>query len=148
MVKSSAETVEEYLNELPAEKRKVVKKLRDVILENLPEGYEETMNWGMISYEVPLARYPDTYNNKPLMFAAVAAQKNYFSLYLTPVYQSSEREKWLREQYEKEGLKIDMGKSCLRFKSIEDIPLSAIGELISEVSVEEFIELYEESRNK
>ncbi len=148
MVKSNAKTVKDYLNELPAKKRTVVKKVRDVILKNLPEGYEETMNWGMISYEVPLTRYPDTYNNKPLMFAAIAAQKNYFSLYLTPVYQSSEKEKWLREQYAKEGLKIDMGKSCLRFKSIEDIPLSAIGKLISEVSVEEFIELYEENRNK
>ena len=93
MVKSNAKTVKDYLNELPAKKRTVVKKVRDVILKNLPEGYEETMNWGMISYEVPLTRYPDTYNNKPLMFAAIAAQKNYFSLYLTPVYQSSEKEK-------------------------------------------------------
>ena len=92
MVKSSAETDKEYLEELPKEKREVVSRIREVILNNLPDGYEENMNWGMICYEVPLSRYPDTYNNKPLMFAAIAAQKNYYSLYLTPVYQDEKKE--------------------------------------------------------
>ncbi|HKL12044.1 MAG TPA: DUF1801 domain-containing protein [Halanaerobiales bacterium] len=146
MVKSRAETVKEYLEELSPEKRKVVKKLRDKVLENLPIGYQETMNWGMISYEVPLTRYPDTYNKKPLMFAAIAAQKNYYSLYLTPVYQSKELEKELKEKYKETGIKVNMGKSCLRFKRIEEIPIDFIGDLISRVSIKEFIQIYEASR--
>jgi len=146
LVKSRAETVKEYLEELSPEKRKVVKKLRDKVLENLPIGYQETMNWGMISYEVPLTRYPDTYNKKPLMFAAIAAQKNYYSLYLTPVYQSKELEKELKEKYKETGIKVNMGKSCLRFKRIEEIPIGFIGDLISRVSIKEFIQIYEASR--
>jgi len=146
LVKSRAETVKEYLEELSPEKRKVVKKLRDKVLENLPIGYQETMNWGMISYEVPLTRYPDTYNKKPLMFAAIAAQKNYYSLYLTPVYQSKELEKELKEKYKETGIKVNMGKSCLRFKRIEEIPIDFIGDLISRVSIKEFIQIYEASR--
>ncbi|MDZ7671840.1 MAG: DUF1801 domain-containing protein [Halanaerobiales bacterium] len=77
-------------------------KIRDIILENLPEGYKESMNWSMISYGVPLTRYPDTYNDKPLMFAGLAAQKNHYSLYLTPVYQSEALKRWLLKQFEKE----------------------------------------------
>ena len=146
MVQSKAKNVQEYLKELDEEKRKVITKVREEILENLPEGYVETMNWGMISYEVPLDTYPDTYNNKPLMFAALAAQKNYFSLYLTPVYQSEALKRWLLKQFEKENKKIDMGKSCLRFKKIDDLPLKAIGELIKRISVKKYIDIYEEIR--
>ena len=147
MVQSSAETVKEYLKELPEEKSEVVTKVREVILNNLPDGYEENMNWGMICYEVPLSRYPDTYNNKPLMFAAIAAQKNYYSLYLTPVYQDNKKREWLEKQYKKAGKKINMGKSCIRFKSIEEIPIDAIAKIIRKVNVEEFIAIYEKSRS-
>jgi len=146
MAKSSAETVKEYLNELPRGKSEVVKKLRQIVLDNLPNGYQERMNWGMISYEVPLTKYPSTYNKKPLLFAAIAAQKNYFSLYLTPVYQSKELEKELKKEYKKADLKVNMGKSCLRFKKLSELPLEFIGELISRVEVEDFIRIYEESR--
>ena len=146
MVQSNAKNVEDYLKELDEEKRKVIIKVREEILENLPEGYVETMNWGMISYEIPLKTYPDTYNNKPLMFAALAAQKNYYSLYLTPVYQSEALKRWLLKQFEKENKIIDMGKSCLRFKKIDDLPLDAIGELIKRITVQKFIDIYEESR--
>ncbi|HMA59535.1 MAG TPA: DUF1801 domain-containing protein [Halanaerobiales bacterium] len=146
MAKSSAETVKEYLNELPEGKREVVKKLRQIVSDNLPNGYQERMNWGMISYEVPLTKYPSTYNKKPLLFAAISAQKNYFSLYLTPVYQSKELEKELKREYKKADLKVNMGKSCLRFKKLSELPLEFIGELISRIEVEDFIRIYEESR--
>lgn len=92
MARSEAATVEDYLAELPEERRAVVRAIREVIRANLPPGYAETMNWGMIAYEVPLARYPDTYNKKPLAYAALAAQKNYYALYLNCVYGCPERE--------------------------------------------------------
>ncbi len=146
MVQSNAKNVEEYLEELDEEKRNVISKVRDVVLENLPEGYKETMNWGMISYEVPLSTYSDTYNDKPLMFAGLAAQKNHYSLYLTPVYQSEALKRWLLKQFEKENKKIDMGKSCLRFKKIDDLPIKAVGQLIKRITVQKFIDIYEESK--
>ena len=146
MVQSKAATVEEYLEELPEERREVVSAVREVVLANLPEGYEETMRWGMISYEVPLSRYPVTYNKQPLAYAALAAQKNYYSLYVMSCYEDSEDEAWLRKEFQKAGKKVDMGKCCVRFKKPDDLPLDAIGELISRTPPEETIERYEESR--
>jgi hypothetical protein len=146
MVQSKAATVEEYLEELPEERREVVSAVRDMVLAHLPEGYEETMNWGMISYEVPLSRYQVTYNKQPLGYVALAAQKNYYSLYVMSCYQDSDDEAWLREQFRKAGKKLDMGKCCVRFKRVEDLPLEAIGEVISRTPPETTIERYEESR--
>jgi hypothetical protein len=100
MVQSKAATVEEYLEELPEERREVVSAVRDMVLAHLPEGYEETMNWGMISYEIPLSRYPVTYNKQPLGYVALAAQKNYYSLYVLSCYQDSDDEAWLREEFQ------------------------------------------------
>lgn len=91
MVRSEAGTVEAYLEELPPERREVVSEVREAILEHLPDGYEETMNWGMVSYEVPLERYPDTYNGEPVMYAALAARKRHYALYLTGVYMDEEK---------------------------------------------------------
>lgn len=146
MVQSKAATVEEYLEELPEERREVVSAVRDMVLAHLPEGYEETMNWGMISYEVPLSRYPVTYNKQPLGYVALAAQKNYYSLYVMSCYQDSDDEAWLREEFQKAGKKLDMGKCCVRFKRVEDLPLEVIGEVISRTPPEATIERYEESR--
>jgi hypothetical protein len=146
MVQSKAATVEEYLEELPEERREVVSAVRDMVLAHLPEGYEETMRWGMISYEIPLSRYPVTYNKQPLGYVALAAQKNYYSLYVLSCYQDSDDEAWLREQFRKAGKKLDMGKCCVRFKRVEDLPLEAIGEVISRTPPETTIERYEESR--
>src|SRR5688500_7309078 len=123
MASGSATTVEGYLDELPAERRVVVSAVRDTIRKTLPKGYRETMNWGMITYELPLERYPDTYNGQPLMYAAVAAQKNYYAVYLTGLYQDPEGEKRFRAEFAKTGKKLDMGKSCLRFRKLEDLPL-------------------------
>lgn len=146
MARSNAATVEEYLRELPAERRAVIERVRQVILDNLPLGYQETMNWGMISYEVPLARYPKTYNKQPLSYAALAAQKNNYTLYLMCAYNGSIQEGWLQEQFAQAGKRLNMGKSCLHFRKLDDLPLDVIAQAIAMVSVEEFIAQYEQSR--
>ena len=146
MVKSSATTVEEYLEELPADRRETIETVRKVVLENLPDGYEESMNWGMISYEIPLSRYPKTYNKQPLGYAALASQKNYCTLYLMTAYAHSEQEKKLREAFAKAGKKLDMGKCCIRFKTAADLPLDAIGEAVASSTPEHYIESYEQAR--
>lgn len=146
MPSSKAPTVEAYLAELPPERRSVMKTVRDVVRKNLPKGYEETMNWGMISYELPLERYPDTYNGQPLSYAALAAQKSYFALYLPFVYQDAEQAAWLKEEFRKAGKKLDMGKSCLRFKRVDELPLDVIAKAIASTPPERFIEKHEAVR--
>ena len=146
MATSSAATVEEYLAGLPAERADVVRAVRSVILDRLPPGYEETMNWGMISYEIPLERYPDTYNGQPLGVVALAAQKRHYSLYLNAAYASPELLDQLRAAYAEAGIKFEMGKSCLRFRDLSGIDLDAVGDVIASVPPERYIELYEASR--
>lgn len=148
MARSNATTVQEYLDELPEERRAVISAVRDVILENLPAGYQECLSFGMIGYVVPLERYPDTYNGQPLAYAALAAQKNYYAVYLTCTYQDPEREAWFRDAYQKAGKKLDMGKSCLRFRGADDLALDVIGEAVSRTSVDSYVERYEASRKK
>lgn len=146
MAGSKAATVEEYLAELLAERRAVMRRVREIILARLPAGYEETMNWGMISYEIPRERYPDTYNKQPLAYAGLAAQKNHYALYLMGAYSDPEAERWLRQEFEKAGKKLDMGKSCLRFRSLDQLPLDVIGEVIARTPPEAFIASYEAAR--
>lgn len=148
MAKSSATSVEEYLNELPEDRRAVVAAVRDVVLRNLPDGYKESVNWGMISYEVPLERYPETYNRQPLSYAALAAQKNHYALYLNAVYQDPGKDAWLRQEFDKAGKKLDMGKSCVRFRKLDDLPLDVIGRAVASTPPEELIATYEASRKK
>ncbi len=148
MTNSKAATVEEYLQGLAPEQRGILETVRNVILDNLPKGYEENMNWGMISYEIPLSRYPTTYNKKPLSYAALAAQKDSYSLYLMCAYTDAEQREKLEKAFEQIEKKPNMGKSCIRFKAVEDIPLAAIGELIASTSAEEYIEIYEKARKK
>src|SRR5690606_26138320 len=119
--------------------------VRQTVLENLPEGVEETINWGMISYEIPLSRYPSTYNKQPLAYIGLAAQKNHYALYLSCCY-GPEQKRAVEEAFAAEGKKIDMGKSCIRFKRLSDLPLEALGQIIGATSVEETIALYEASR--
>lgn len=145
-MQSKAQTVEEYLASLPEERRMAVAAIRDVIRQNLPEGYEEGMQYGMIGYYVPLSRYPETYNKQPLGYVALASQKNYMSLYLMGVYTDEGTANRFREAYLKTGKKLDMGKSCVRFKKLEDLPLDLLAQVIREVSVDEFIAMYERSR--
>lgn len=148
MARSNATTVEAYLDELPEDRRAVVVAVRDVIRRHLPAGYEEGMNWGMISYEIPLARYPETYNGQPLSYVALAAQKHYYALYLMGVYADPAQEARLQEAFAEAGKKLDMGKSCLRFKKLEDLPLEAIGQLVAEVPPDAYIARYEAARQR
>ena len=148
MVSSRASTVEEYLDELPPERREVIAAVREEILRNLPQGYRESMNWGMISYEIPLDRYPQTHNRQPLTLASLAAQKNHFAVYLMSVYMQPDGVDRLRAGFERAGKKLDMGKSCVRFRRLEDVPLAEIGRVIAESPVEEFIRHFEESRRR
>ncbi|MHB1224127.1 MAG: DUF1801 domain-containing protein [Gemmatimonadaceae bacterium] len=143
MARSAATTVDQYLAELPPERRGVIAAMRDLVLRHLPEGYEEVMNWGMISYEVPLARYPDSYNKQPLAYAGLAAQKNHFALYLNCVQGGGGREAELRAAFTATGRKLDMGKSCVRFRRVEDLELDALGRVIASTPPESFIAEYE-----
>ncbi len=149
MVRSEAETVDQYLAELEDDRRELVEAVREVVLANLPEGYEEAMGWGMISYEIPLlSRYPETYNGRPLAYAALASQKNYVSLYLMGVYGDEATEQWFHSRYAESGKRLDMGKSCVRFKRLEDVPLDVIGEVIGRLSVDDMINRYESARKR
>ncbi len=148
MVMSKASTVAKYLDELPEDRRAVVSAVRKAIRKNIPKGYKEVMNYGMIVYEVPLSRYPETYNKQPLCFVAVAAQKNHFAVYLNCFMSGTPREKTLRDGFAKAGKKLDMGKSCIRFQKLDDIALDAIAKAIAEVPVDDYIAMYEASRKK
>jgi uncharacterized protein YdhG (YjbR/CyaY superfamily) len=144
--KTKAATVKEYLDQLPDEDRKVLSAVRKIIKKHVPKGYVETLNWGMITYEIPLKRYPNTYNKQPLMFAAIAAQKKHYGLYLMCAYINPETTQGIEDAFKKAGKKLDMGKSCIRFKKLDDLPIEAIGKIISKISVDRFIESYESSR--
>ncbi len=146
MAQSTATTVEAYLDELPTDRRATVESVRRVILEHLPEGFEEGMQYGMIGYYVPLSRYPDTYNGEPLGIAALANQKRYISLYLMGIYANDADAWWFREQWTLSGKRLDMGKSCVRFKKLDDVPLDVVGAAIARVSVADFIADYERGR--
>ena len=146
-MRSEAKTVEAYLSELPEDRKKQLTEVRKVILDNLPVGYEETMNWGMICYEVPLKINPDTYNKQPLLYAALASQKNHMAVYLSGIYMDTKLSEKFIEDYKATGKKIDIGKSCVRFKKLENLPLDLIGWAISVYSVDEFIKKYDEMRS-
>jgi uncharacterized protein YdhG (YjbR/CyaY superfamily) len=145
-MKSDANTVEQYLAELPEDRRAEIEAVRRVILENLPQGYEEAMNWGMISYQVPLETYPDTYNGQPLMYAALASQKRHMSLYLTGIYMDDEAKEAFEDAYRATGKRYDVGKSCVRFRQLDDLPLPLIGESIAAMEVGEFVARTEQMR--
>jgi uncharacterized protein YdhG (YjbR/CyaY superfamily) len=146
MARSTAATVDEYLAELPEERRRVVSTVRDTVLRHLPEGYREMMTYGMIGYCVPLERYPNTYNNQPLSVVAIAAQKNYYALYLTCAYQDPAIERELRQAFAAAGKRLDMGKSCIRFRTVDDLPLDAIGRVIAATPPDAFLARHEAAR--
>jgi len=143
-MQSKATTVTEYLAELPEDRRAALKKVRAVIRKNLPKGYKEGMQYGMIGYYIPLKKYPKTYNGQPLAIAGLASQKQYMSVYLMGVY--GEEEQWFREAWAKTGKKLDMGKCCVRFKKLEDLSLELLGEVVARLTPDEFIARYEDAR--
>lgn len=142
-----AETPEEYLEKIPEDRKSPMEKLRKVILENLPDGFTETINYGMIGYVVPHSIYPDGYHcspELPLPFMSIASQKNFIGLYHMGIYANEKLLQWFVDEYTKQvPTKLDMGKSCIRFKKPEQIPFELIGELSSKVSVDDWIEIYE-----
>ena len=146
MVSSKAKTVDDYLTELPEQRRAVVSAVRDLVNRHLPPGYVEAMSWGMISWEVPLSRYPDTYNRQPLAYVALAAQKQYYALYLMACYANSTQDVALRNAYADAGKALDMGKSCLRFKALDDLLPEVVGGAIASTPVDAHIAQYEASR--
>lgn len=146
-MQSKATSVKQYINELPEDRKETIIRVREVILANLPKGYQEVMNWGAITYEVPLSICPDTYNKKPLLYAALASQKNHMAVYLSGVYISEKLRSQFESDYKATGKKIDMGKSCVRFKKLENLPLELIGKAIANFEVEEFVKEYENGRN-
>jgi hypothetical protein len=139
-------TVAGYLRAVPAEQRRTLSKLRHLIRKSLPKGYQEATNWGAITYQVPLKRCPDTYNGQPLCYAAIAAQKNYLSLYLMTVYGHPEKQKQLRAGFARARKRLDMGKACLRFRTLDDLPLDTIADIIASTPVDAYVAAYEASR--
>ena len=146
---SSATTPEQYIKELPADRKEAITKLRNSVLKNLPKGFKETMSYGMLGYVVPHEIYPGGYHCEPklpLPFANIASQKNFIAFYHMGVYAMPELLKWFTTEYPKHSsAKLEMGKSCFRFKKPEYIPYKLIGELIKKVSVKDWIKVYEEN---
>jgi uncharacterized protein YdhG (YjbR/CyaY superfamily) len=148
VVSSKAATPDDYVSELPPESRALVSRIRDIVNSNLPDGYVERMSWGMIGWEVPLERHSNTYNGQPLVYAALAAQKNHTALYLNCVYASEERTERLKQAWAEAGKKLDMGKSCLRFKREDQVAADVLADAIRSVPVGTFIAEYEAGRAK
>lgn len=148
-MKIEANTVEEYLNILPADRREAIERVRQLIRAHLPEGYEETIQYGMISYVVPLKLYPQGYlDNKeqPLAYVSLASQKNHMAVYMMCIYGNQSLASWFKDAYKATGKKLNMGKSCVRFKKLEDLPLEILGRAIASTSVDDFIAMYEKGR--
>ncbi len=146
-MQSNAQTPDQYLEELPEDRKIAISNLRKVILENLPEGFQETMGYGMIGYVVPHSLYPNGYHctpNLPLPFLSIASQKNFIAVYHMLVYSDPNINQWFVNEFPKYSkAKLDMGKSCIRFKKLDQIPFDLIGELASKVTVHEWIKIYE-----
>ena len=139
MARSEASTPAAYLAELPSDRAVEIARVRDAVNTALPDGYVERMAWGMISWEVPLEMSGKTYNGQPLVYAGLAAQKNHNALYLNCVYASEDRAERFRERFAASGKKLDMGKSCIRFKRAEDLALDAIAEAVAAVTPDDYV---------
>ena len=151
-MQSKATTPEHYLAELPEDRKEAMLKLRNVIKDNLPKGFEEQMSYGMLGYVVPHSIYPNGYHcnpKLPLPFINLASQKNFIALYHMGIYANKNLLEWFLAEYPKHfKTKIDMGKSCLRFKKMDDIPFELIGELVKKMSVQDWISIYENAFRK
>jgi hypothetical protein len=148
-MQSKAATVDAYIAELPPERKEAIMQLRKLIKKNLPKGFVEEMSYGMIGYVVPHKLYPAGYHcnpGLPLPFMCLASQKNFIAIYHMCVYSDAELKKWFEAEYAKLGLgKLDMGKSCMRFKKPEKIPYQLIGELAGKITPQQWIAVYEKT---
>lgn len=147
-----ATSPEDYINQVPEERQAALKKLRKIINKNLPKGFEEGIQYGMIGYYVPHSVYPDGYHcnpKEPLPFMSFASQKNSINLYHSGIYSTKAIHDWFVSEYPKYSkLKLDMGKSCIRFKKVNQIPYELIGELSKKLTVQEWINIYESAIRK
>jgi len=148
MPAKSQPTVSAFLAQLPAERRREVDRLRSLIREHLPAGYEEVIAMNMLVYQVPLARYPDTYNKHPLMYVALASQKSYLSLHLMSIYGDATQTKQLETRFRAAGKKLDKGKACIRFKSTDDLELDAIADVVASMPMDRWIEIAQAARRR
>ena len=150
-MQSKATTPEAYIESLPADRQKIVSQIRKTLIKNLPKGFQEVMSYGMLGYVVPHAIYPDGYHcdpKQPLPFISLASQKNNISLYHMGLY-AGEHLEWFQKEWKKySDKKLDMGKSCIRFKKPEDVPLELIGQLAAKITPQQWIETYEKNLNK
>ena len=140
-------TVAEFLGQLPDARRKEIERVRALVRKHLPPGYDEAVVKGMIVYQVPRERYADTYNGQELWYVALAAQKNYLTLHLMPVYGSVELERKLRDGFKAAGKKLDLGKACVRFQAADDLALDTIGEIVAAVPVDQWVAIAESARS-
>ena len=146
MVSSAATTIAEYLASLPEDRRAAISRVRDIVNEHLPAGFEEGMQYGMLSWYIPLAKFPNTYNGQPLAVASLGSQKNYMALYLMGAYADPALDAWFRAEFAAAGKKLDMGKSCVRFKTVDALALDVIGETIAKCTVNKVLENYERAK--
>lgn len=146
--KRPALTVSQWLASVPAERKDAINAVRDAVNEHLPQGYEETVDWGMLAWVVPLATLPNTHNGHPLMLAALGAHTKLMTIYLMSVYGDPKIRREFETAYKKTGKKLDMGGSCVHFKKLADLPLVVVGNTIARVPVDEYVERYLHSRTK
>jgi hypothetical protein len=139
-------TVNQWLASVPAERKTAINAVRDAVNRNLPKGYEETVDWGMLAWVVPLATLPDTHNGRPLLFAALGAHRKLMTVYLMTVYDDAEIRKEFETAYKKTGKRLNMGGCCIHFKKLDDLPLDVVGKTVARVGVKEYIERYVKSR--
>jgi len=141
-------TVKEWLASVPAERKDAINAVRDAVNRHLPKGYEETVDWGMLAWVVPLATFPNTHNGHPLMLAGLGAHTKVMTIYLMTVYGDTKLRKAFEIAYKGAGKKLDMGGCCVHFKTLDALPLDVVGETIARVGVDEYVERYEKSRPK
>ena len=141
-------TVDQWLASVPAERKDAINAVRDAVNRHLPQGYEETVDWGMLAWVVPLATLPNTYNGRPLMLAALGAHTKVMTLYLMTVYGDPKLKREFETAYKRSGKKLDMGGCCVHFKKLDDLPLDVVGDTIARVAVDQYVERYESSRSK
>lgn len=141
-------TVSEWLASVPAERRAAIDTVRDTVNEHLPNGYEETVDWGMLAWVVPLDTLPDTHNGRPLMLAALGAHRKLMTIYLMTVYGDPKIRREFETAYRESGKKLDMGGSCVHFRTLDDLPLELVADTIARVGVDEYVERYRQSRPK
>ena len=140
------ETPESYLASLPEDRREAIEAVRGAVQAGMPEGYEENVRWKMLTWEIPLSTCPETYNDQPLAYVSLASQKNYMSLYLMGIYSDEGNRAWFETSLEERGIKLDVGKSCVRFKKLESLPLDLVEEAVGRFTVDDYIKTYEKSR--